>query len=110
MGNKIKSFSKVFFRLDRNQPSPTLVPGHSAFPIHPWLDRQLTIREAARIQSFPDTFEYLGGTGDQCKQVGNAFPPLAAEVFANFIKKTIENKWTKKNISNLAKYSLVENL
>ena len=108
MGTKIKSFSKVFFRLDRNQPSPTLVPGHSAFPIHPWLDRQLTIREAARIQSFPDTFKYLGGTGDQCKQVGNAFPPLAAEVFANFIKKTIENKWTKKNLSNLAKYSLIE--
>ncbi len=36
-GKLIKSFSKVLFRLDRNQPSHTLVPGHSAFPIHPWL-------------------------------------------------------------------------
>ena len=108
LGNKIKSYSKVFFRLDRNLPSPTLVPGHSAFPIHPSLNRQLTIREAARIQTFPDDFKILGGSGDQCKQVGNAFPPLAAEVFANFIRKAIDNKWTDNNISNLAKYSLVD--
>src|SRR5690606_33717147 len=86
-GKEIKSFSKVFFRLDRNQPSHTLVPGHSAFPIHPWLHRQLTVREAARIQTFPDSTEFLGNHGQQCKQVGNAFPPLAAEVFANAIWK-----------------------
>jgi DNA (cytosine-5)-methyltransferase 1 len=107
-GKKIQSFSKVFFRLDRNKPSPTLVPGHSAFPIHPWLDRQLTVREAARIQTFPDEIEFLGGSGDQCKQVGNAFPVLAAEVFANFIIKAIENNWTINNVSNLALYSLIE--
>lgn len=107
-GNKISSFSKVFFRLNRNAPSPTLVPGHSAFPIHPWLDRQLTVREAARIQTFPDNIEFLGTNGNQCKQVGNAFPPLAAETFANFIIKAIENNWKQSEISNLALYSLVE--
>jgi len=107
-GKKIQSFSKVFFRLDRNSPSPTLVPGHSAFPIHPWLNRQLTIREAARIQTFPDSFEFLGGSGDQCKQVGNAFPPLAAETFANYILKAIENDWKGDAVSNLALYSLVD--
>ena len=107
-GKLIKSFSKVLFRLDRNQPSHTLVPGHSAFPIHPWLNRQLTIREAARIQTFPDSIEFLGNHGQQCKQVGNAFPPMAAEVFANSIKKTIFNNWKKENLSGLVHYSLVD--
>ena len=107
-GKLIKSFSKVLFRLDRNQPSHTLVPGHSAFPIHPWLNRQLTVREAARIQTFPDTLEFLGNHGQQCKQVGNAFPPMAAEVFANSIKKAIINDWKKDNLSKLVNYSLIE--
>ena len=106
-GKPIQSFSKVFFRLDRNKPSPTIVPGHSAFPIHPWLDRQLTIREAARIQSFPDNIRFFGSQGAQCTQVGNAFPPLAAESIANAIKKTIENDWKEDTLSNLAKYSLL---
>ena len=106
-GKPIKSFSKVLFRLDRNKPSCTLVPGNSAFPVHPWFNRQLTIREAARIQTFPDRVEFLGSVGQQCKQVGNAFPPLAAEMFANSLKKAIKNDWKKNNLSGLVKYSLV---
>jgi DNA (cytosine-5)-methyltransferase 1 len=106
-GKLIQSYSKVFFRLDRNQPSHTIVPGHSAFPIHPWLDRQLTIREAARIQSFPDEIKFFGPQSEQCMQVGNAFPPLAAESIANAIMKTIQNNWKDDTISNLAKYSLI---
>jgi len=107
-GKKIQSFSKVFFRLDRNKPSPTLVPGHSAFPVHPWLNRQITIREAARIQTFPDSVIFKGGNGEQCKQVGNAFPPLAAETFANYITKAMDNDWREENISNLALHSLID--
>ena len=107
-GKEIQSFSKVFFRLDRNEPSHTLVPGHSAFPIHPWLNRQLTVREAARIQTFPDNIEFLGNHGQQCKQVGNAFPPMAAETIANNIAKAISNNWNNEDTSNLAYYSLIE--
>jgi DNA (cytosine-5)-methyltransferase 1 len=107
-GKKIQSFSKVFFRLDRHSPSPTLVPGHSAFPIHPWLNRQLTVREAARIQTFPDEIEFLGNAGEQCKQVGNAFPPMAAETFANSIVKAISNNWAEDSTSSLAYYSLID--
>jgi DNA (cytosine-5)-methyltransferase 1 len=107
-GKKIQSFSKVFFRLGRHLPSPTLVPGHSAFPIHPWLNRQITIREAARIQTFPDEIEFLGNAGEQCKQVGNAFPPMAAETFANYIAKAISNNWIESSTSNLAYYSLID--
>ena len=83
------------------------MPGHSAFPIHPWLNRQITIREAARIQTFPDTFEFLGNQGQQCIQVGNAFPPLAAEMIANSLRKAIKNDWKEKNLSGLVKYSLI---
>ncbi len=107
-GKEIQSFSKVFFRLDRNKPSHTLVPGHSAFPIHPWLNRQLTVREAARIQTFPDNIEFLGNHGQQCKQVGNAFPPMAAETIANSIAKAISNNWIEDETSNLAYYSLID--
>lgn len=107
-GKEIQSFSKVFFRLNRNNPSHTLVPGHSAFPIHPWLNRQLTVREAARIQTFPDNIEFLGNHGQQCKQVGNAFPPMAAETIANSIAKAISNNWIEDETSNLAYYSLIE--
>jgi DNA (cytosine-5)-methyltransferase 1 len=93
--------------IEINQVIP-LVPGHSAFPIHPWLNRQLTVREAARIQTFPDDIEFIGSHGQQCKQVGNAFPPIAAEYLANNIEKAILNDWKDDNTSNLAYYSLVD--
>lgn len=104
----IKNFSHVYKRLHRKEPSITMVPGHSAFPIHPWLNRQLTVREAARIQTFPDEIEFLGSQMEQCRQVGNAFPVMAAEVLGNLIRKAIKNEWKEETISNLAKYSLVD--
>ena len=109
-GKKIRNYSNIFKRLDRNEPSCTLVPGHSAFPIHPWLDRQLTVREAARIQTFPDDVIFLGNQSEQCTQVGNAFPVIVAEYFANIIEKCIKNNWTKDNTSSLAFYSYIEQI
>ena len=107
-GKPIKNFSHVYRRLHRNEPSITLVPGHNAFPIHPWLNRLITAREAARIQTFPDSLILQGSSKDQCTQVGNAFPCLLAELLGEIITKTETNNWTKENISNLANYSLLD--
>ncbi len=78
---KVSNYSHVYKRLSRNKPSSTMVPGHNAFPIHPTLNRTLTAREAARIQTFPDTHIFFGTRQQQCIQVGNAVPPKMAEPF-----------------------------
>jgi DNA (cytosine-5)-methyltransferase 1 len=86
-----------------------MVPGHNAFPVHPWLNRTLTVREAARIQTFPDEVEFKGNRQEQCIQVGNAFPPLLAELIANNIRKAETNGWKPGKVPPSAYYSLVEN-
>lgn len=58
---------------------------------HPILNRCITTREAARLQSFPDTFRFYGNKTSQMKQVGNAVPPLLAKAVADVIIKN-ENK------------------
>lgn len=57
---------------------------------HPYLNRAITVREAARIQSFPDSFIFIGTKGSQMKQVGNAVPPRLANAIANVIKNDME--------------------
>jgi DNA (cytosine-5)-methyltransferase 1 len=106
--DQVKNFSHVFRRLDRGKPSPTLVPGHNAFPLHPWLNRALTVREAARLQTFPDYVEFKGSREDQCIQVGNAFPPLLAELIANNLVKAQSNRWTAASVPKLAAYTLLD--
>jgi DNA (cytosine-5)-methyltransferase 1 len=106
--DKVKNFSHVFKRLHRGKPSATLVPGHNAFPIHPHLNRALTVREAARLQTFPDDFVFKGAREDQCIQVGNAFPPLLAEVIANNLLKAESNGWVPESVPKLARYSLLD--
>lgn len=83
--NKIKNFSHVYKRLSRMKPATTMVPGHNAFPLHPTEDRSLTVREAARIQTFPDDVVFEGTRQDQCIQVGNAVPVKLANELAKHI-------------------------
>ncbi|MDK0546058.1 DNA cytosine methyltransferase [Clostridium perfringens] len=85
--SKVKNFSHVYKRLHREYPASTMVPGHNAFPLHPTENRSLTVREAARIQTFPDDVIFCGSRQNQCIQVGNAVPVKLAYEIAKNIKK-----------------------
>lgn len=91
----VKNFSHVYRRLSRSRPASTMVPGHNAFPVHPTLPRTLTVREAARIQTFPDWFRFKGTRQQQCMLVGNAVPPLLSEVFAQAVAKALKGNASK---------------
>jgi DNA (cytosine-5)-methyltransferase 1 len=73
----------VYGRLAWDEPSVTLTARFDSFTrgrfAHPEEDRSLTIREGARIQTFPDSFVFAGNREDQARQVGNAVPPQLGE-------------------------------
>ncbi|MDO4874220.1 MAG: DNA cytosine methyltransferase [Candidatus Gracilibacteria bacterium] len=69
-------------RLSMNKLSPTLVPGHSNFPIHPIEHRSITVREAATITGFPLNYKFIGSHSKRCEHVGNAVPPPLSEAIA----------------------------
>jgi DNA (cytosine-5)-methyltransferase 1 len=52
---------------------------------HPYEDRSLSVREGARLQTFPDTYHFVGSLTSRCRQIGNAVPPLLASVLAHAI-------------------------
>ena len=84
-------YTNYLRRLDYSVPSITIDTGHRVY-FHPTFNRVPTVRESARIQSFPDSFIITGAKGQQLKQVGNAVPPLMAKALAKAIIDTIENK------------------
>ena len=77
-------------RLDGNKPSSTIDTGHRHH-FHPKADRVPTVRESARIQSFPDNFKFIGSKTSQYRQVGNAVPPLLAYAIALKLKRVLIN-------------------
>lgn len=72
-------------RLERDI-ARTLVAGHRALPVHPWLHRTISVREAARIQGFQDRYLFLGPRANQPLQVANAVPPPVAEALARHLR------------------------
>lgn len=81
---KIRNYNAAFKRMNSKLPSSTIDCGHRNY-FHYELNRIPTVRESARIQSFPDTYIFYGSKTSQYTQVGNAVPPL----LANAIAKTI---------------------
>lgn len=82
-------YTNYLRRLRNDAPSITIDTGHNVY-FHPVFNRVPTIRESARIQSFPDSFIFTGNKGQQFRQVGNAVPPLMAKALANAIMDVIE--------------------
>lgn len=84
----------IYRRLKWDQPAITIGNYRKNMLVHPGQDRGLSVREAARLQSFPDDFRFFGSIGFQQQQVGNAVPPLLARaVFTQVIlaEKQISN-------------------
>ena len=77
--------STIYWKLKYNQPSNTVVNVRKSMWVHPKHNRALSVREAARLQSFPDSFRFCGPKDSQYQQVGNAVPPLFAKEIAKSI-------------------------
>ena len=75
-------------RLNSQKPSITIDTGHRHHFHYKW-NRVPTVRESARIQSFPDDFVFLCSKTSQYKQVGNAVPPIMAQAIAEYLKKQL---------------------
>ncbi len=82
-------YGNTYCRLWWNRPSTTLTRNFgtpsSSRCIHPKAARALTTREGARIQSFPDSFQFYGSRSARNLQIGNAVPPLLSEALAEAI-------------------------
>lgn len=77
--NKNNCHTGIYYRLKADEPSVVLGNYRKNMLIHPHQHRGLSVREAARMQSFPDSYEFLGSIGFQQQQVANAVPPLLAQ-------------------------------
>jgi DNA (cytosine-5)-methyltransferase 1 len=82
-------------RLAGNEPSPTLVPGHSNFPVHPREHRSITVREAAAITGFPNDYKFFGTHSKRCEHVGNAVPPALARALAKVCNEILDDYYKK---------------
>ena len=82
-------------RMNSNKPCFTIDTGHNHH-FHYKENRVPTVRESARIQSFPDSFEFIGIKTSQLKQVGNAVPPRLGEVIGESIIRSLPKKRQKK--------------
>lgn len=72
-------------RLRANEPSKTITASAVNEFLHPSVDRFLTLRECARLQTFPDEFDFIGTKREQALLVGNSVPPLLAEAFGRLL-------------------------
>ncbi len=84
-----RNFHVAWTRFASNKPAPTIDTGHRHH-FHYKYNRVPTVRECARLQSFPDNFRFLGNKTQQFRQVGNAVPPLMAQAIAKQVKKMLE--------------------
>lgn len=95
-----KMFIKRNYRLKSDEPSPTVTSHCLDEFVHPLYDRALTVRECARLQSFPDSYDFCGGPyltphlhndiQDKYEQIGDAVPPLLAYAWGKKISSILE--------------------
>lgn len=95
-----KIYSQNNMRPYPDKPSPTVAASFQSNFVHPYIDRNFTAREGARLQSFPDKYIFYGKRTtmswekniSQYQQIGNAVPPLLAKGIANTIRKYFKER------------------
>jgi DNA (cytosine-5)-methyltransferase 1 len=95
-------------RLIYDEPCLTITGSATREFIHPVADRPLTIRECARIQTFPDSFVFCGNSTDKIKMIGNAIPPLLAYYFANHILSVYDFSGISQQKGGIISFSLTK--
>ncbi|WP_054957083.1 DNA cytosine methyltransferase [Paenibacillus dakarensis] len=97
--NPNRTQNTVYLRLNYNMPSGTVLNVRKSMWIHPSKNRAISIREAARLQTFPDDFIFEGSKDSQYQQIGNAVPPLlgraVAEQVLKYLNHPVENALEK---------------
>lgn len=87
--NPERTQNTIYKRLEYNKPSDTVVNVRKSMWIHPVLNRAISAREAARLQSFPDTYKFCGTKDSVYQQIGNAVPPLLGRAVAESVLKLL---------------------
>jgi len=85
----------IYLRLDYDEPCGTVVNVRKSMWIHPTKDRAISVREAARLQTFPDSFVFCGTKDKQYQQVGNAVPPIMAKAIAKKLAQILTKNLQK---------------
>lgn len=91
---KVKGYKDIYGRVKWDTPSPTMTGGCAMISKgrfgHPEQDRAISLREAARLQTFPDDFKFIGTVSSIAAQIGNAVPPLLAKKIAETLMNAIQ--------------------
>jgi DNA (cytosine-5)-methyltransferase 1 len=89
-------YPNSYMRIKADAPAPTITRNFttpsSANCIHPTQNRALSLREGARCQTFPDSFEFLGSTQEKKLQIGNAVPPLLGKALGEALLRSLANE------------------
>jgi DNA (cytosine-5)-methyltransferase 1 len=93
---RVDGFPNKWWKLDPERPSRTLMAhlgkdSYSHIHFDSFQSRTISVREAARLQSFPDGFVFIGPMNPAFRQIGNAVPPLLAYQVALSLKRTMQN-------------------
>jgi len=92
--------SHVYRRINRNEPAKTVIAagGGGTWGYHFPEARPLTNRERARLQSFPDDFEFIGSVAEVRRQIGNAVPPKGVAEVAKALMPLFRGEYAKLNL------------